>query len=204
MTSPDTSTESLPDQVDATMDSHSNEEDWPEGEMIFINARRLMKPMLRQIGEALGMPPSSTATCAQLKLMVEGKLTDLGYDPANVQVILSDGLNGTMYLVNNEGVIKCVKNVAAHVVDDSRDDVRSTLRVMKEEVDQLRVILGSKEGVICTLETELEEARATVEQLKATSHSELTEQVEQLKAELCKEVQKSKRFWKLRCDQMLN
>ena len=39
--------------------------------MIPLNARRLMQPMLRQIGEALGVPSSSSDACAELKLMVE-------------------------------------------------------------------------------------------------------------------------------------
>jgi len=73
--------------------------------------------MLRQIGEVLGVPSSSSATCAELKLMVEGKLTELGYDPSNIQVILSDEVNGAMFLVNDEDAIKCVKHAAAHVSD---------------------------------------------------------------------------------------
>ena len=44
---------------------------------------------LKQIGEALGVSPS-LATRSQLKLMIEGKLTDMGYDPCNVQVTISD------------------------------------------------------------------------------------------------------------------
>ena len=44
------------------------------------------------------------------------------------------------------------------------------------------------------------EVLETVEQLKTALH---TEEVKQLKADLGNEVQKLKRFWKLRCDQML-
>ena len=168
--------------------------------MIPLNARRLTKTMLRQIGKALGVPSSSSATCAELKLMVEGKLTELGYDPLNVQVILSDEINGAMFLVNDEGIIKCVKNVATNVSDVSLDDIRSALHVATEELDQLCTLLESKEDTIRVLEAELVEAQETIEQLKATSH---TEEVERLRADLGKEVLKSKRFWKLRCDQML-
>ena len=49
-----------------------------------LNARRLTLSVLRQIGEALAL----SATNAELKLMVEGRLTEMGYDPANVQVTL--------------------------------------------------------------------------------------------------------------------
>jgi len=105
-----------------------------------------------------------------------------------------------MFLVNNEGVIKCVKNAAAHMSDVSLDDVRSALGVATKELDQLCTLLESKEDTIRALEVELTEAQETIEQLKTTS---LTEKVERLRADLGKEVLKSKRFWKLRCDQLL-
>ena len=38
--------------------------------------------------------------------MVEGKVIEIGYDLSNVQVILSDEINGAVFLVNDEGVIK--------------------------------------------------------------------------------------------------
>ena len=99
-----------------------------------------------------------------------------------------------MYLVNDEGVIKCIKKVAAHVIDDSHDDVRSALRVMREECDQLCTSLEAKEEVIDTLEVELADARTTIEQLKTMPPSELTQEVEGLKADLTKETQSPKDF----------
>lgn len=53
------------------------------------------------------------------------------------------------------------------------------------------------------LEIEFAEAQAIIEQLKTTSHLEKTKQVECMKMDLSREVQKSRRFWKLRCDQIL-
>ena len=111
-------TKSLPSEVDATMeDATTYGGDWPEGNMIPLNARCLTMPMLRQIGEALGVPSSASTPSSELRLMVEGKLTELGYDLSNIQIILSDEINRAMYLVNDEGVIKCIKNVATHVID---------------------------------------------------------------------------------------
>ena len=90
--------------------------------MIPLNDRHLTKPILCQIGEGLGVPSFSSATCAELKLMMEEKIMELGYDPSNVQVILSDEINGAMFLVNDEGVIKWVKHAAAHMSNDSHDE----------------------------------------------------------------------------------
>ena len=91
--------------------------------------------MLRQIGEALDVPSSSSATNAELKLMVEGRLTEMGYDPANVQIIVSDDINEPMYLINDEGVIKRVESMGTHATQrsGSHDDESSALRVTEEE-----------------------------------------------------------------------
>ena len=99
----------------------------------------------------------------------------MGYDPSNVQVILSDEINGALFLVNDEGIIKCVKNVATHMSDVSLDDVCSALCVATEELDQLRILLENKEDTIHALEAELAEAQEAIEQLKTTSHTEEVE-----------------------------
>jgi len=65
--------------VDTTIQSAAHDGEWPERDLIPLNARRLTKLMLRQIGEGLGVPSSSSALCAELRLMVEGKLTDLSF-----------------------------------------------------------------------------------------------------------------------------
>jgi len=140
--------------------SAAHDGEWPEGDLIRLNARRLTKLMLRQIGEALGVPSSSSVTCAELRLMMEGKLTGLGYDPSNLHVILSNDVNGVMYLANDEGIIKCV---TAHVSDDSRDNLCSALCIVTQELEKLCTLLESKEEKILSLKAELAEACATIE-----------------------------------------
>ena len=124
-------TESLPrtlvSEVDAIVEDAVHINEWPKGDMLPLNAMQLTLSRLCQIGEVLGMPSSSSASCSELKLMVEGKLmVEMGYDLSNVQVILSDEVNGIMYLVNYESVIKHIEmheNVDMHVTGDSRDNV---------------------------------------------------------------------------------
>ena len=82
---------------------------WPEGDMPSLNARRLTLSRLRKVGKVLSVLSSSSASCSELKLMVEGKLMEMGYNLSNVQVILSDEVNGIMYLANYESVIKHMK-----------------------------------------------------------------------------------------------
>ena len=60
-------TESLPGtlvpQVSLTMEDTIPVDEWPDGDMIPLNARRLTLVMLHRIGEALGVSPSSSASC---------------------------------------------------------------------------------------------------------------------------------------------
>ena len=93
------------DQTDREMLGQDPQE-WPEGDTFPLNSKCFTLWRLKQIGEGLGISPS--ATHSQLKLMIEGKLMEMGHDPSNVQVILSDGDESgiTICLVDDEGVIK--------------------------------------------------------------------------------------------------
>ena len=93
---------------------------WLEGDMFPLNSEHLNSTRLKQIGEALGVSPS--ATRSQLKLMIEGKLTEIGHNPCNVQVIISGdcGSGKTMIcLMNDEGIIKRVDSMAMYVIKES-------------------------------------------------------------------------------------
>ena len=175
-------------------------QEWPEGDTFPLNSKRLNSTRLKQIGEALGVSPS-LATRSQLKLMIEGKLTDMGYDPCNVQVIISDcESDKTMiYLVNDEGVIKRIDSVATHVIEESREQ-NSALRDALAECERLRVEVDEHSTRVRSLEVELAEATATIEQLR---NVEGEEEIDQLKQAVKKESLKAKKFWKQRCEQML-
>ena len=56
------------------------------------------------------MELSTDATLSETRLIVEGKLTELGHEPIGVQlqVVLSDGEDSVMYLVDKGGIIKRV------------------------------------------------------------------------------------------------
>ena len=75
---------------------------------------------------------------------------------------------------------------------------------MTDECNRLCALLEAKEDAIHVLESELLKAHTAIEQLKVIEHSALEQEVEhvQLKGKVHKEAQKTKRFWKLRCDQM--
>ena len=142
-------------------------QEWPERDAFLLYSKHLNSTRLKQIGEALGVSPS--ATHSQLKLLIEGKLTDMGYDPCNVQVIISDDCesdNTMIYLVNDEGVIKRIDSMATHVSEESREQ-NSALRGVHAECERLSVQVDKGSTKISSLETELAEAKAkaTIKQL---------------------------------------
>ena len=167
-------------------------------------ARRGHIPSQLKASYFMGISPS--ATHSQLKLMIrEGKLTEMGHDPSNVQVIISDGDESgiTICLVDDEGVIKRIDSVATHVIEESHEP-SSALREVYNECERLRVQASTDATRIRSLEAELSEAKATIEQLRVTeSATTMAEKIDRLKQVLAKESQKAKKFWKQKCDLML-
>ena len=53
----------------------------------------------------------------EIRLIVEGKLTELGHESIGVQVVLSDSEKSVLYLVNEGGIIKRVE-MTAHVTSN--------------------------------------------------------------------------------------
>ena len=132
----------------------------------------------------------------------EGKLTELGHEPIGVQAIVSD-INETLHLVDEGGIIKTV-NLSAHVISDQDVIERSALRDTSD-LEQLRQLVKEHESTIETLRGELCVATDTISELQiACANAEtLTREVASLKSAVETEKLKSKRFWRLRCEQIL-
>ena len=78
---------------------------------------------------AASLDLSTDATLTETRVIVEGKLTELGHELVGVQAILSDIDKSLLYLVDEGGIIKTV-NMSAHVSsDDSRDHVMIMIKV---------------------------------------------------------------------------
>ena len=74
---------------------------------VALNSARLKAGQLRSLGKALGLPMSGSV--GDLRLMIEGKITELGRDPRNVQVALSrDKDERSFTLSDHEGVFLAV------------------------------------------------------------------------------------------------
>ena len=90
----------------------STGDEWPAGTTLPLNSKRLNLHKWRAIAASLEL--STDATLSETRLIVEGKLTELGHEPIGVQVVLSDGEDSVMYLVDEGGIIERV-DMTAHV-----------------------------------------------------------------------------------------
>ena len=93
-------------------------DEWPAGTTLPLNSKQLDLHKWQAITGSLQL--STDATLSDTRLIVEGKLTELGYEPIDVQMVLSDGEDSIMYLVDEMGIIKRI-DMTAHV---TRDELR--------------------------------------------------------------------------------
>jgi len=166
------------------------DDEWPEGEAVPLNSKRITQGKLRRIASSVGVP--THAAVSETRLMIEGKLEEMGYDPRNVQVVLQgEDDNSPLYLVSEVSIIKNIEGVhhAVIVSDDSRDTIEG-LRSALREANKAR---GE-------LQTAVDNKTAELETLQQASR----EEIRSLPAAVAKAEQKATRFWKLRCEQMLS
>ncbi len=58
-----------------------------------LNSKRLSTVLLRQLSRRLGLPVAAAPD--EMRVLIEGKLDELGREPGNVQVTLEDVAHGT-------------------------------------------------------------------------------------------------------------
>ena len=76
-------------------------DNWPEGTTLPLNSKQLNLLKWRAIAASFEL--SSDATLTETRVIVEGKLSELGHDPFAVQVILSENDDTVLYLVDEGG-----------------------------------------------------------------------------------------------------
>jgi len=82
--------------------------DVPEGPAYPLTSKRLKVRQLQQIAWNLQLPTSGTA--AVTRQLVESKLTEMGREPRNVQVVIKGtGENDSMFLIDENGLICVIK-----------------------------------------------------------------------------------------------
>ena len=172
-------------------DTHGAESRRTPRTHVHITLARLTAGQLRSIGEALSVPTSGSVN--DLRLVIEGKITDLGRNPRNVQVALSrDKDDATLTLSDHEGVFLTVNPGSegddGHSVEDrSNRGSRSPEPIEANELEAIR--------------NERDELRATVDVL-TQEKAELQEQLQALQQALETSKARVKDIWKMSCEQV--
>lgn len=171
-----------------------------------LNSRRLTSPYLMCISRALGLPTNGTVE--ETRLMIEGKLTEMGREPRNVQVIVSveDDVEAVS-LQDGSGVFVragCPSSEASGGgAGGSREDRRTTVSANRESEDE------RSEHDDSSLADELAESRAHNEELTALNEdlsqevSSLREEVSSLREQLGRETERAGEMWKANCAQVV-
>ena len=150
-----------------------------------LNSTRITAGQLRSLGTALGVPVSGNVS--DLRLMIEGQITEGGRDPRNVQVLLPRSTEDvSVSLRDYEGIFL---TVTPGIESERRDDSDSPREpflsdpVEDTPADELQAIRSERDALREEMRTMVEEKTAFQEQV----HS-LTQEVEASKArakEIC-------------------
>ena len=115
--------------------TQSNENELPEGTTYHMNSKRLQLRQLKRIADALGVTAKS-ASAADIRTIIKGKLWERDQNPVEIQVTVqgSDDDDGTLFLINDEGVILTVEAVIdSHVPNAEVESHSSSHSAMQGE-----------------------------------------------------------------------
>ena len=162
-----------------------------------LNSRRLTGPYLMCIAKAMGLPTSGATDAT--RVMIDGKITEMGRDPRNVQVTVRTHPHGqeTLSLRDVDGVF--VDAGTTDVVPELEGD--STGSVNNEDVSEGRDL----DSPVHSGEDEIADLRALLSacttELK-TEVSALNEEVHRLKDRLERETERVNEMWRMNCAQV--
>ena len=175
-----------------------------------LNSRRLTSPYLMCISRALGLPTNGAVE--ETRLMIEGRLTEMGREPRNVQVIVSVDTDGVEAVSLQDGsgmfvMAGCPLNEASGSgagggASGGEEDRPETVSGNRESEDE------RSEHDDSSLAGELAETRAHNEELTARNEelsqdvSSLREEVSKLREQLGRETERAGEMWKANCAQV--
>jgi len=129
---------------------------------VALNSARLTAGQLCSLRTELGVPTSGLV--GDLRLMIEGKITDLGRDPRNVQVALSrDADDRSFTLSDHEGIFLTVNPEEHNDSGGSTHEHESS----PEPENELEIVRTERDELRAEVNTLAQEKTALQEQLEA-------------------------------------
>ena len=151
---------------------------------------------LQALAQGLGLSPN--ASCGELRLVIEGKLAEMGKEPTNVQVVVyAKEEPGPTCLKDDDGVFLeadayCQEAEGAGGVEEPEDKEEEEARVekeLREAIRQLHATVGSLENLW----------RIRPRKSMSLVHCQ---RWDELQRELRKEKARVKSMWRTNCEQL--
>ena len=166
-----------------------------------FGSKKMKTEWLRKITTELEVP--STAPVTELRLMLEGKLTEMEKQPQNVQAVIAhteeEGGASMLSLQDENGsfleILLEVEGPEDRELseEESGDDLREQVRVLQEELQATRTALEEAER-------EVTQQRADKERLAESTVPQ--EEFDGLVTQLEEQKTKVKSIWRMNCDQI--
>ena len=191
-----------------------------------LNSRRLTARSITKIAEALGLPTS--ATLADTRQIIEGKLTEESHEPRNVEVVVTETEGETTLRLQDEGgvIVEIPVEEEGRASPTTSETEAGAEPAVRDSHDGLETNGGGGAGddgsgasgdetsrVLGELRTELESARARVTALESELESvqeraveeatRLQQEVSQLEERVMGEKERYSALWRMNCERLL-
>ena len=161
-----------------------------------LNSRRLTVPYLKAIAKAVGLP--TTGSADETRVMIDGKLEEMGRDPRNVQVIVASNPRGreTLSLRDVDGEFVRVGAVEEQegVATGGGDREESESTTSEQSIPHSAGELDDLRERNATLSTSNADLAAKV--------SSLNEEVKKVSDKLKREAERMSEMWRMNCAQV--
>ena len=178
----------------------------PEGRVLPLNSRRLVAEYVKAIAMNMGLP--TRASTDEVRQMVEGKLSENGHEPHNVQVVIQEPEEGTesehlvhLFLVDEAGVFKEIETEREHVRREATDSSATAAHApLGAEGPGERTSEPEERE-----EEELDELQQKTAELEAVTHqlSGAVAKIGHLKRELQHEKERYRQLWRMNCAKLV-
>ena len=162
------------------------------GDRYLLNSRNLKAAWIQRIAQSLELP--TAASTSEIRQMIDGRLADLWYEAANMQVVIQgEADESAIFLVDDSGIIKSIEQINAHHSHVISDPTNSTSDAPWAQTESPGFI-----EQIAVLTSELEQATSRIAGLKLELNAASTE-IASLKSTLDKQRLKAKLLWCENC-----
>ena len=193
------------------------------GRPLPLNSRRMKAVNLQRLARRLGLPTSASAE--ETRQIIDGKLSEMGREPRNVQVVIAEPEVGgaeCLWLQDETGVFLRAEldsepdlrdgeehsNPDEGHGDQEEEEPPATLESLKRALEEaelrqhrLTSQLEDKEEELGHVQAALDQEKSRVASLLGES-ADATREVSEMKESVKREKEKVREIWRLNCEQL--